>query len=331
MANSLYLDTNVYLSFYHLSSEDLEELKKLAVLTKSKAVTLYLPEQTINEFNRNRDAKIADAIKRFNENKLNNIFPQIAKDYEHEFNAMKDAVKSYEKNKQIMLEKMKKDIISKQLKADKTIEILFSNAIKIEITPKLIESAKMRFDLGNPPGKNNSYGDAVNWESLLTVVEDFDNFFFISDDKDFYSEFDKDLFNSFLLIEWERKMPLTSFKHYKSLSVFFKENYPEINISTEQKKEELINKLSNSSSFSETRNILRELKNYDDFTKKQINDIAYSAVSNNQIYWIGKDDDINLYLNSIIKGKFNLLDEEYIEDFKFKFPPNTNDEDILPF
>lgn len=95
MANSLYLDTNVYLSFYHLSNDDLEELKKLSVLTNSGKLTLYLPEQTKNEFYRNRDTKIADAIKRFNDNKLNNVFPQIIKDYETEYNLMRNAAKEY--------------------------------------------------------------------------------------------------------------------------------------------------------------------------------------------------------------------------------------------
>ncbi len=335
MANSLYLDTNVYLSFYHLSNDDLEELKKLSVLTNSGKLTLYLPEQTKNEFYRNRDTKIADAIKRFNDNKLNNVFPQIIKDYETEYNLMRNAAKEYEKNKQLILENIKKDIIGRNLKADIVIEKLFNNAKLITISETLLTKAKMRFDLGNPPGKNKSYGDALNWESLLTVVDDFDNFFFISDDKDYYSEYDKNLFNSFLLLEWEKRMPLTTFKYYKSLSNFFKEKFPEINISTELQKEQLINKLSSSSSFSETRNVLRELKNYDDFTSKQLDDIVYSAISNNQIYWIRNDEDINEYMNKIVSDKLGLIDSNYLESYKnlyqSKFELIIPQDEILPF
>ncbi len=190
MANSLYLDTNVYLSFYHLSNDDLEELDKLSVLTKSGSLSLYLPEQTKNEFYRNRDTKIADAIKRFKDNKFDNVFPQIVKDYDQEYKQMKQAVKELDKNKQIILEKIKGDIVDKKLKADLVIEELFKNAKVIQFSPSLLDNAKIRYDLGNPPGKNKSYGDAINWESLLSVVEDFDNFYFISDDKDYYSEYD---------------------------------------------------------------------------------------------------------------------------------------------
>ena len=335
MANSLYLDTNVYLSFYHLSNDDLEELKKLSVLTNSGKLILYLPEQTKNEFYRNRDTKIADAIKRFNDNKLNNVFPQIIKDYEFEYNLMRNAAKEYEKNKQLILENIKKDIIGKNLKADLVIEKLFNNAKLIPFSESLLNQAKMRFDLGNPPGKNKSYGDALNWESLLTVVDDFDNFFFISDDKDYYSEYDNNLFNSFLLSEWGMRMPLTTFKYYKSLSIFFKEKFPEINIATELQKEHLINKLSSSSSFSETRNVLRELKNYDDFTSKQLNDIVYSAISNNQIYWIRNDDDINEYMNKIVSDKLDLIDSNYLESYKNLYQNKLEfiipEDEILPF
>ena len=316
MANSLYLDTNVYLSFYHLSNDDLEELDKLSVLTKSGSLSLYLPEQTKNEFYRNRDTKIADAIKRFKDNKFDNVFPQIVKDYDQEYKLMKQAVKEHEKNKQIILEKIKGDIVDKKLKADLVIEELFKNAKVIPFSPSLLENAKIRYDLGNPPGKNKSYGDAINWESLLSVIEDFDNFYFISDDKDYYSEYDINMFNSYLLMEWNKRMPLTQFKYYKSLSSFFKEQFPEINIATEIHKEQLITKLSKSSSFSETRNILRELKDYDDFTSKQINDIVYSAITNNQIFWIRNDVDIKEYIDKLIGSKLNLIDSNFTDQYK---------------
>lgn len=315
MANSLYLDTNVYLSFYHLSNDDLEELNKLSVLTKSGKLFLYLPEQTKNEFYRNRDTKIADAIKRFKDNKFDNVFPQIVKDYDEEYKQMRMAVKELEKNKQIILERIKGDIVEKKLKADLVIEELFKNAIVIPISQPLLETAKIRYDLGNPPGKNKSYGDAINWESLLSVVEDFDNFYFISDDKDYYSEYDTNLFNSFLLTEWSKKIPLTTFKYYKSLSAFFREQFPEINIASEINKEQLITRLSKSSSFSETRNILKELNDYDDFTSKQINDIVYSAISNNQIFWIRHDIDIKEYIDKIIGSKLELIDSSLIDDY----------------
>ena len=94
---NLFIDTNILLSFYHLSSDDLEELKKLGVLLRQKQITLWLPEQTIVEFKRNRANKIADALKRMEEQHIHMQFPQLAKEYD-EYQILKEQLKDAEKN-----------------------------------------------------------------------------------------------------------------------------------------------------------------------------------------------------------------------------------------
>ena len=49
---NLFIDTNIFLSFYHLTSEDLEELKKLFVLIDKNEIQLFLPTQVRNELER---------------------------------------------------------------------------------------------------------------------------------------------------------------------------------------------------------------------------------------------------------------------------------------
>jgi hypothetical protein len=291
------------------------ELSKLLLLVKNQEITLYLPDQTKDEFYRNRDSKIADGLKKFNENKLNKIFPQIVKDYTEEYDLMRNAIKAFEKNKQIIVDKLRKDVVEQSLNADKIILNLFKVATEIENTPELIIKAKNRYDLGNPPGKKGSYGDALNWESLLTKIEIFDNFFFISDDGDYFSEFDKNLFNSFLVKEWEEKMLFTNFKSYKSLSAFLKDNYPTITIESENRKDELILNLQSSSSFATSRSVLQKITEYNDFSKKQLNDIFEAAISNSQIYWIGGDEDINEILLKILEGNKQKIEKEILDKF----------------
>ena len=94
MPISLFIDTNIFLSFYHLSGEDLEELKKLAVLLQRKEICLFLPEQVVQEFHRNRDSKIADAIKKLREQKLDVQFPRLCKDYP-EYLKLRDFLREY--------------------------------------------------------------------------------------------------------------------------------------------------------------------------------------------------------------------------------------------
>ena len=327
----LYLDTNIYLSFYHLSNDDIEELKKLLKLVKGEEITLYLPSQTIDEFHRNRDSKITDGLNRFEDNQLSKIFPQIVKDYIDEYKLMRKAIKVFEKNKHIILDKLKLDIVNHSLNADKIITDLFEVAEKIEKDEELIRSARNRLDFGNPPGKKGSYGDALNWECLLAKITDIENFYFISDDKDYYSKFDKSLFNTFLINEWKEKFPSINFNSYRSLSSFLRDNYPDITLDLENEKEELILWLQESGSFARSRSILHDLIKYNDFTRKQLNDIFHAAVTNNQIYWIRDDHDINDILLKLLKGNESEIEPDLLESFRLMYIADLTEDDELPF
>lgn len=223
MTYLLYLDTNVYLSFYDFTKEDLEELRKVAVLIKDERIKLLLPQQTIDEFYRNRENKISSALEKFKENRLNNEFPNICKDYE-ELAGMKSAIKAYNKLKSELEEKLIQDIKNNSLKADQIINTLFNSAEIINIDDKILNKAKRRFDLGNPPEKKGSYGDAVNWQSLIEVASEGDNLYFISDDKDYYSLLDKQSFNPYLKKEWEDLL-WAEIHYFRSLSVDLLQRY----------------------------------------------------------------------------------------------------------
>jgi hypothetical protein len=73
---NLCLDANVYLNFYHYSDKDLKNLEQLIDFIDEEDLNLLLTRQIIDEFNRNRDAKIKEAL-------------NIIKGYKLEFNAPK--------------------------------------------------------------------------------------------------------------------------------------------------------------------------------------------------------------------------------------------------
>jgi predicted nucleic acid-binding protein len=288
------LDTNVYLSFFHLSSDDLDELEKLILVIKNAEVRLFLPEQTRDEFNRNREIKIADALKRFNEEKLIKVFPQFSKSYK-EYTALRKAITDYEMHKSELYDAMLKDISTQELTADKVIRTLFRRAQLIKTTPDIIQMAKERFDLGRPPGKNKSYGDAINWHSLLQEVPAEEDLYFISDDKDFFSEIIPDNFNSYLLQEWEEVKGSNIFS-YRKISYFFKQKFPKIEIASEYEKELAVEALVKSNSFAATRGALAYLNTYDYFTHGQLQEMLKAFNDNNQIYWKSTDDDVKTFI-----------------------------------
>jgi predicted nucleic acid-binding protein len=311
---NLFIDTNIFLGFYHLSNEDLEELRKLSVLLKEKKVTLYLPKQVIHEFERNRESKIADALKRFREEKLNDQFPQICKEYEELYQAMREAITQFAKAKIDLLEQLTIDIEARNLKADKCIKELFNKALVIDITGDVLEQAKTRFDLGNPPGKNKSYGDSVNWESLLNACPVGEEIYFITDDKDYFSEVCEDRFSSFLLEEWREKKK-SELVFLRRLSSFFKEKFPQIKMAVQLEKELLISDLRSSGTFANTKQILRKLSKFSDFTDSELNEIVSAAISNRQIYWISGDFIVRDTLSKIVEGNESRIDSYNLVEF----------------
>lgn len=327
---NLYIDTNIYLTFYHLTNDDLDELKKLAILIENSQINLILPQQTRNEFVRNRDKTIFDAIASLKEQKISSRYPQISKGYD-EYILLQDAYKNFEKQKNKIISKIETDAKDFNLNADVLTKRIFNSAKKVEITTELIEKSKTRYDLGNPPGKGKSYGDALNWESLLESVEYGEDLHLISDDGDFASLLDKKELNLYLKDEWEKKKNSTIY-FYKTLSEFFKSKFPDIELSDQLEKEILIKSLATSASFSSAKLKLAKLSKYREFTSQQLNDIVEIAISNNQLYWISNDFGVGDVLINIIQGNEEKITPESLIEFNRIYRPEVqNEEQDLPF
>jgi predicted nucleic acid-binding protein len=298
---NLFIDTNIFLSFYHLTSEDLEELRKLAVLLDQKKISLHLTEQVQTEFAGNRENKIADAVKRLTDQRLSLQFPQVCKDYS-EYEELRELQKEYESVHASLLEKIARDVAERTLKADKTIQELFEKAIVLPTTPELVTKARLRSDLGNPPGKERSLGEAINWEALLEKVPEDGPLYFITDDRDYVSVADENSLKDFLLEEWSRYKQC-DLVFYRRLSSFFKDKFPEIKLASELEKELLIRDLTNSPNFAQTHKVISRLSKFTEFTTAQVNEIAQAGISNNQIRWIIDDPDVEAFFKAIAQRK----------------------------
>ncbi|MCX5633148.1 MAG: PIN domain-containing protein [Phycisphaerae bacterium] len=304
---NLFIDTNIYLSFYHFTSDDLNELGKLAVLMADRKLVLYVPEQMIDEFHRNREIKISQALSKFKEQKLNLQFPQLCKDYK-EYQTLRSLQRTFETVHAELLGNMNINISEKTLKADKTIDMLFKQATHIPFD-ELVQKAKFRIETGKPPGKKGSLGDALNWESLIAMVPMCNDLYFVSDDGDYCSPLNDYQFNQYLLDEWQ-KNKASQIHFYKRLSSFFKEMFPDIKLSGELEKEVLIKRLANSSTFSQTHSVIMSLSRHVGFTTDQVNAILQAYVSNNQVYWILSDADVRGFIDSIVRDYQSVLDSD---------------------
>lgn len=308
----------MYLTFYHFSNDDLKELKKLTALINTGNITLFLPEQTKNEFLRNRETKISDAIDKLKVAKLSNQFPMICHAYE-EYGQLKKAIKDFEKNKSKLLEKLQHDAENSSLVADDILNQLLSKATLIHTDEDILRTSVTRFEIGNPPGKDKSYGDAINWVSLLSAIPSKQDLYFISEDKDYYSKLNESKFNDYLMKEWKLQKG-SNLIYFKRLSEFFKSEYPNIEISSETEKEIIIKNLTEAYSFASAKSVISKLLSFDNFSIKQLNEIASAFSANNQIYWIKTDYTVSVACRDIIEANKDKIDptiyEEYLKVYK---------------
>lgn len=301
----LFIDTNILLAFYHFSSDDLEELWKLAVLLQKGRLRLLLPEQVRDEFDRNREGRIAESLKRLRELPLKYQFPQLCKEYS-EYEELRELQKQMSDHHSKPIEQIEEDEARSDLKPDLILKELFELAHPIERTPHLVERAEMRVRIGNPPGKSGSLGDAINWESILTLASEGQELAIITDDRDYRSPIDSKQFNRMLADEWE-SISDTSLQYYERLSEFFADRHPDIKLASELENDILISELASSPNFLTIHGIIARL-NGQEFTAAQANEIAEAALSNSQVLWIIQDQDVHDFLTQILNNYGEVLD-----------------------
>ncbi len=336
---NIFLDTNIYLNFYHLSNENLEELRKLFVLIKTKKIKLFITDQVLDEFKRNRDTKILDALKRFRKDNFNQEIPQMVMGYE-EYTELKKAVDDFTKSKSVIIEKMTKDIMTQSLKADLVINEIFSRAERLEFNDEIYQRAKIRHARGNPPGKKDSLGDAINWENLLAGVptppsewdfESSDNdLHIISLDGDWFTELDENLPKRFLSDEWQEKAASSLFV-YQRISLFTSQFFPKIKLATDLEKHIAIQNLANSGSYSTTHAAIRLLSRLIDvaeFTESEVNEIINAYITNSQVYWILGDEDVIAFVLKLIDSHYKVINNDSLETLVDMMPDEVESEEI---
>lgn len=79
---NLFIDSNIWLSLYHFTSDDLTQFEKLKDFL-DKDIRLWIPHQVYDEVLRNREAKIQDAFKKFEFSKIQ--YPVFCRQYDEYF------------------------------------------------------------------------------------------------------------------------------------------------------------------------------------------------------------------------------------------------------
>lgn len=297
----IFIDTNILLELFKLSGPDLDELKKVLKLSEKQKIEILISSQIEDEFWRNRENVIADAIKNLKETKIVSKLPNIVRGYDT-YKSLKNTIDTFNKLSKKLEDEVQADISENKLKADELIKDLFKKNKPQEINQELIAKAQYRMNVGNPPGKKGTLGDAINWEWLITQKPEFweNELIIISADGDFESELNKGKLKEYLTREWNQKNPDCEIVLFKSLPNFLDKYFPEIKFSDEIDKIHAIESLANSYTFAGTHAAISRLNELSDFTNDDVIKIINAYKENNQVRWILSDVDVLDFAKKII-------------------------------
>ena len=236
-------------------------------------------------------------------------FPVFTKEYE-QYESFKRQMDELRSNFEDWKKNIEKDIAEENLPADKTILEFFEDANYIDCE-EVIDLGYKRYKIGNPPGKDNKYGDAIIWEALLKNIPNGEDLYIISADRDYRSIIDEKKINPFLEKEWNAKKK-SSIKFYTNLVDFLNVHVKDIDLQAEREKLELIEKLKLSNSFMDTHGIIAMLNKYSSWSNIQIEALCESAINNSQVSLIIRDDDVKKFYTRILSD----LDSDLIHNEK---------------
>lgn len=204
----VFIDANGLLSYFG-EDTDVSALEELLRLVKEKKVEILTTEQLENEFLRNVGERINQTREAIGKQELK-LEQKLEIRDEKLSEKVKAKVAATEKLFNANREKRLTKYEAKSKKALGLVVRIFKKSHQVPYTNEILERAKLRHLKGNPPKKNdNSYGDAIHWESILEYAVD-DDLVLITHDPDFTEPSQKDrVLNRLLVKEWQSKTTKT--------------------------------------------------------------------------------------------------------------------------
>ena len=206
--NIIFIDANIYLNFYDSNKPELKKLLDSIFEIKS---SLFINRQIANEVSRNKldvaQRSLMNHFKNLSEIKEINLPEQLDmeitsfKDWNNNSKSLHKKQKELQNNLENIIHKTLEKIMLSTDRVSVTFNYIFESAI--EISEDEIQAARLRRELGNPPGKpDDPLGDQISWEQFLKHSSKSENIWIITNDSDYYTTFkNKRYLNPFLYDE----------------------------------------------------------------------------------------------------------------------------------
>jgi hypothetical protein len=234
------------------------------------------------------------------------------------FDEFLSARREFERQLTALDEQLSVEFLQGELAADLVLRELLDAASEIPVGPDILLAARERVELGRPPGKRGSMGDAINWECLLSACPASGDLHLVTGDSDYVSKMDKDRVSAYLAEEWLSSKASNVVLHPR-ISIFFQDRLPDIELASELEKELRIRALVESSSFAWTHDAISRLGGYADFTEQQARVLFEAALANSQIRSISLDSDVRAFFKQLVETHRDLFDSEELARFDYHF------------
>ncbi len=295
----IFIDANIYLSFYEQTPDAFVDLAKLRAVIKSAKAKLWLPDQVKREFWKNREGSIAGSIKGFEKTPFMPSTPRIVVEDEG-FAELKELEKAMEKKRAEIIARVKQEVASETTAADREVRKLFEVASEINTSGSIFTEAHERALRRTPPGKQDGIGDRLSWVALLKTLPEGSDLHVISLDGDFAAEGNTNEIKPYLRIEWETKKK-GSVRLWKRASQFLADNFPDAATAIEIERSLMIERLEKSPNFITTHAVIAEFSDISHMSKPLVDRLALALFTTPQVSWILGDKDVKTFAKNFLE------------------------------
>ncbi|MFL5245817.1 MAG: PIN domain-containing protein [Gemmataceae bacterium] len=197
----IFIDTNRYLDLYRIKTG-----KTLLHQLLERRDHILIPRQVVNEIDRRKLDKAREflllEVARITHPQMaipDHLFEaQLKEKYTKALNDLGDKAKKLKAEILETVSKTLRQISHSNDEVSISLQPLFEMAV--DVTPNQLQRARLRKELGNPPGKaEQTLGDQVCWEQLLDLANKKKKVWIVSSDADYLSKFEKEYFLNPLL------------------------------------------------------------------------------------------------------------------------------------
>jgi len=360
MTLNMFIDTNIILSFFSISDDDIEQLKKMVRLIDDGEVRILINSQVYREVLRNRDNKLATSLSEFSKTSFKPpTIPRFMQGYE-EVELLHKALLTAETAHKQALRRARSEAEKLLTNADVLIDQIFQASKIQHVSAQVYDSAIKRMRLGDPPGKDAPLGDRINWEHLLDYRSMTGDLHIITRDNDYRSPLQIDLPNNALSREWSDIKGGQLYVH-RDIKKFLSSKFSNFDFKSPSRadyQKAAAKKLMEAAAaarraawhedFRFNLSMLPETDDLDDFNQAldfmkehsyslSVNDyiaICDAAANNTYLDQFGSDSHVQaFFLQAVIKSN-HMLSKETIQNLSlclgFDFTPDATDDEIDP-